>query len=62
MECGVGAASVEGPTSLMDHTSLVKPQGNWREISVEIDALGSAVKEKTNTWTKRCKESAKRES
>ena len=29
------------------------------EISLEMDAFGSAVKEKTNTWTKNCKESAK---
>ena len=27
-----------------------------------MDALGSTVKEKTNTWNKSCKDSAKRES
>ena len=39
-----------------------KSSKHWKEISVEMDASGSAVKEKTNTWTKNCKESAKRES
>ena len=39
-----------------------KPEGKWKEISAERDALGSALKEKSNTWTKSCKESAQRES
>ena len=38
-----------------------KPQGKWKEVSVEMDALGSALKEKTDTWKKSCKESARRE-
>ena len=38
-----------------------QPQGKWKEISVEMDALGSTLKEKTNTWNS-CKDSAKRES
>ena len=36
-------------------------QGKWKEISLEMDALGSALKEKTHTWNKSCQESAKRE-
>ena len=39
-----------------------KPGGEWREISLEIDALGSAVKEKKHTLKKSCKESVRRES
>ena len=31
------------------------------EISAEIDAVGTTVKEKTNTWNKSCEESEKRE-
>ena len=29
-------------------------------ISTKIDAVGTSVKEKTNTWNNSCKESAKR--
>ena len=32
-----------------------------REISMEIDAVGATVKEKTNTWNRSVKESVKRE-
>ena len=32
-----------------------------REISAEMDAVGTTVKEKTNTWNESCKESVKRE-
>ena len=39
-----------------------KLQGKWKEISAEIDAVGTAVKEKTNTWNKSCKESVMIES
>ena len=39
-----------------------KPEGKWQDISAEIDALGTALKEKSSTWTKSCKQSAKRES
>ena len=34
----------------------------WKEISAEIDAVGTTVKEMTNAWNKSCKESVKRES
>ena len=33
-----------------------KPQGKWKEISAEIDAVGTTVKEKRNTWNKSCRE------
>ena len=33
-----------------------------KEISVEIDTVVTTVEEKTNTWNKSCRESAKRES
>ena len=33
-----------------------KPQGKWKEISAEIDAVGTIVKEITNTWNKSCRE------
>ena len=36
-------------------------KGNRREISVEMDAAGKTVKEKTHTWNKSRKASAKRE-
>ena len=45
-----------------DKRKSSKPHGKWQEISVEMDTLGSTLKEETNTWTKSCKESAKRES
>ena len=45
-----------------DNWRSTKPQGKWKEISAEIDAVGTIVKEKTNTWNKSCKERAKRES
>ena len=35
-------------------------QSKWKEISAEIDAVGNIVKEKTNTWNKKCRERAKR--
>ena len=38
-----------------------KPKGKSKAISAEMDALRSALKEKSNTWTKSCKESFKRE-
>ena len=39
-----------------------KPQGKWKDISAEINAVGTNVNEETNTWNKSCRESAKRES
>ena len=38
-----------------------RPKGKWIEISVEMGKVGTAVKEKSNTWKKGCKESTKRE-
>ena len=38
-----------------------KIQGKWKEIFLEMDVLGSSLKEKKNTWNKSCQESAKRE-
>ena len=35
--------------------------GIRKEIYLEMEALGSALKEKTHTWNKSCKESAERE-
>ena len=34
----------------------------WKDVSLEIDALGSALKDKKHTWNNSCKESANRES
>ena len=42
----------------MGHLSV---KGKWREISAKMDAVGTNVKEKTNTWIKRCEENVKRE-
>ena len=54
---------VEGAgQSSRDEWQSSKPQGKWKEISTEIDALGSALKEKSDTWTKSCRESTERES
>ena len=39
---------------------LAGGEGKWKEISVEMDALVTTVQEKTNTWNKSNKESAKR--
>ena len=36
-------------------------QDKRKEVSLEMDALGSGLKEKTHTWNKSCRESAKRE-
>ena len=30
-----------------------KPEGKWKDISAEIDVLGSALNGKSNTWTKK---------
>ena len=50
----------EGGQSSHDTWDISRPKGKWREISAEMDEVGSAVKEKSNTW-KKCKEKAKRE-
>ena len=36
-----------------------QPRSKWKEISAKIDAVGTAVKEKANTWNKSCEESVK---
>ena len=55
-------AGEEGGQSSHDKWKNSQPQGKWKEISVEIDAVETTVKEKTNTWNKSSKESVKRES
>ena len=37
-----------------------KPRGKSKEISAEIDAVGTTVKEKTNTSNKSCRERQER--
>ena len=54
-------AREDGGQSSHDRWKKSQPQGKWREISAEMDAVGTTVKEKTNTWNKSCKESARRE-
>ena len=49
-------------TKLARYVENSQPQGKWKEISSETDAVGATVKEKTSTWNKSCKESVKRES
>ena len=55
-------AGEEGGQSSYDKWGNSQPQGKWKEISAEIDAVGTTVDEKTNTWNKSCKECVKRES
>ena len=55
-------AGEEGEQSSHDRWKSTKPQGKWKEISAEIDAVGTTVEERTNAWNKSCKESVKRES
>ena len=55
-------AGEDAGQSSHDKWKSSKPQGKWKEISLEMDALESALKEKTHTWNKTCKENAKRES
>ena len=55
------------PVRLLDEAHMTSgkagtPLEKWNEISLEMDALGSTLKEKTHTWNKSCKESVKRES
>ena len=47
----------EGGQSSHDSSDISRPQGRWREM----DPVGTAVKEKSNTWNESCKESIKRE-
>ena len=51
----------DGGQSSHDTWDISQTKGKWREISTEMDAVGTTVKEKTNTWNKSCEESAKRE-
>ena len=46
----------------MTSGGVQNPQGKWKEIPAEKGAVGTIMKEKTNTWNKSCMESAKRES
>ena len=59
---GVARHNPIGGQSSHDKWRSSKFQGNWKEISVEIDAVVTTVKEKTNIWNKSCRESAKRKS
>ena len=52
----------EGGHSSQDKWRNSQPQGIWQEISAETDAVGTIVKEKTNTWNESFKESVMRES
>ena len=54
-------AGCDGCQSSHHTWHISQPQGTWREISAEMDAVRTTVKEKTNTWNKSCKESANRE-
>ena len=54
-------AGSEGGQSSHDTWDISRPEGEWREISAEMDAVGTSVKEKSNTWNKGCKENTKRE-
>ena len=54
--------NLPGKKGSHDQLRSTESQGKWKEISAEIDAVGTTVIEKTNKWNKSCKESAKRES
>ena len=54
-------AGEERRQSSQDQRKNTRPQGKWRGISAEVDAVGTTVKEKTSTWTQSCKESEKRD-
>ena len=54
-------AGSDGGQSSHDTWDTPKPKVKWKEISAEIDAVGTAVKEKKNTWHKSGRESSKRE-
>ena len=43
------------------HGTSLRQKESLDEISAEMDAVETTVKEKTNTWNKSCEESAKRE-
>ena len=47
--------------SSVDAWEHAKPEGKWKEVSAEYEALDALVKEKKITWNKSGKESAKRE-
>ena len=51
----------DGGQSSHDTWDIFQPQGKWREISAEMDTVENTVKEKSSTWNKNCRESAKRE-
>ena len=49
-------AGCKGGQSSHDTWDVSWPRGKWREISAEMDAVGTAVKEESNTWTKAAKQ------
>ena len=51
----------DGGQSSHDTWDHAKPKGKWKEFSAELDAVGTTVKEKKNTWHKSGKESSKSE-
>ena len=51
----------DGGQSSHDAWDISQPQGKWREISAKMDAVGIAVKEKSSTWNKSCREGVERE-
>ena len=53
-------AGCEGGQSSHDTWGISRSKGKWTEISAEMDAVGTAVKQKSNAWSKSCKESSKR--
>ena len=55
------SAGCDGGQSSHDMRDTSQPHGKWREISAEMDAVRTTVKEKTNMWNKSCKESTNRE-
>ena len=54
-------AGEDGGESSHDTWKNSQPQGKWREISAEMDAVGNHFERKTNTWNRSCKESVKRD-
>ena len=51
----------DGGQNSHDTWKNIQPQGKRKEIFAVIDAVGTTVKERTNTWNKSCEESVKRE-
>ena len=51
----------DGGQSSQDKWKNLKPRVQWKEMSHNVDELGTLVNEKKSTWVKSCKESSKRE-